>query len=92
MESSGFSAIIAFSLSRLIASPFGGSVVTWGQMNRAKCLFSAIESLRQRGFLQPYAAMDGMTETFELHQELFDYANSRRRRKKVKRIRVELAS
>ena len=50
----------------------GGSVMTWGQINRSDTHFSAIESLMQRGLLHTSVTADGGTETFVLDQDIFD--------------------
>lgn len=50
----------------------GGSVMTWGQINKSDTQFSAIESLMQRGLLQTSISADGLTETFVIDQDLFD--------------------
>lgn len=50
----------------------GGSVMTWGQINKSDTHFSAIESLMQRGLLQTSVSADGITETFVIDQDLFD--------------------
>ena len=55
----------------------GGSVVTWGEVNRSPH-FSApgIESLVNRSLVQSTVTVDGMTEAFALDTELFDYAQA----------------
>lgn len=50
----------------------GGSVMTWGQINKSDAHFSAIESLMQRGLLHTSMTADGLTETFVMDQDLFD--------------------
>jgi len=50
----------------------GGSVMTWGQINKSETHFSAIESLMQRGLLDTSVSADGFTETFVMDQDLFD--------------------
>lgn len=50
----------------------GGSVMTWGQINKSHAGSSAIESLVQRGLLHTSITADGFTETFVLDQDLFD--------------------
>ncbi len=50
----------------------GGSVMTWGQINKSHAHFSAIESLMQRGLLHTSITADGFTETFVLDQDIFD--------------------
>lgn len=50
----------------------GGSVMTWGQINKSDTHFSAIESLRQRGLLHTSVTADGLTETFVMDHDLFD--------------------
>lgn len=50
----------------------GGSVMTWGQINKSETQFSAIESLIQRGLLHTSATADGCRETFVLDQDIFD--------------------
>ena len=52
----------------------GGSVITWRQMNRAECNLASIESLIQRKQMWESITADGMTETFVVDQDLFDYA------------------
>ena len=52
----------------------GGSVMTWGQMNRLDDPEPGVESLARRGLLNTSVTMDGMRETFELDLTLFNYA------------------
>lgn len=54
----------------------GGSVLTWGQMNKQADSFSAVESLIQREIIWTSMTADGMTETFALDSNIFDAANS----------------
>ena len=55
----------------------GGSVITWRECN-ASSHFSAagIESLINRDLIRPSVMADGMTETFVLDTQLFDYAQT----------------
>ncbi len=55
----------------------GGSVLTWGQMNKQAVSFSAIESLLQREILWTSMTADGLTETFALDSNIFDIANAK---------------
>ena len=53
----------------------GGSVITWGECNRSPQLSTAgIESLINRNLVHTSVTADGMTETFALDTQLFDYA------------------
>lgn len=53
----------------------GGVAITWQECNRSEQFSAAgIESLSNRGMLHPSVTQDGMTETFVLDTELFDYA------------------
>ena len=53
----------------------GGSVMTWGECDHYKRVSRAgIESLINRGLIQMSMTADGMTETFVLDAQLFDYA------------------
>lgn len=52
----------------------GGSVLTWGQVNRIGVNGPAIESLIQREIIWTSVTADGMTETFALNSEVFDAA------------------
>ncbi len=63
---------------KLVVNAFvkaGGSVLTWGQINRSNLSFSAIESLIQREVLWTSVTADGFTETFNLNSNIFDIAN-----------------
>jgi ABC-type multidrug transport system fused ATPase/permease subunit len=55
----------------------GGSVLTWGQMNKQGVSFSAVESLLQREVLWTSMTADGLTETFALNSNVFDIANAK---------------
>lgn len=55
----------------------GGSVMTWGQINRSEVHFSAIESLIQRRLLHTSMTADGLTETFVLDQDIFDHGQEK---------------
>ena len=57
----------------------GGSVMTWGQMNRSETKFSAIESLIRRELLHSSVSADGITETFVLDQDIFDHGQQEER-------------
>ena len=59
----------------------GGSVLTWGQMNKEAVSFSAIESLLQREILWTSMTADGLTETFALDSNIFDAANAKSQKK-----------
>ena len=50
----------------------GGSVLTWGQVNKLNISNAAIESLIQRDLLSTSMTADGMRETFVLSTPLFD--------------------
>lgn len=50
----------------------GGSVLTWGQVNKLNISSAAIESLIQRELLFTSMTADGMRETFVLNTSLFD--------------------
>ena len=50
----------------------GGCVLTWGQMNKAAVVNSAVESLIVRRLLSTSVMADGFRETFELDPDLFD--------------------
>lgn len=50
----------------------GGCVLTWGQMNEAAAVTSAVESLIARGLLGTSVMVDGFGETFVLDPDLFD--------------------
>ncbi len=53
----------------------GGSVMTWGEVNRSMSISSVgIESLIARDLMHPSVMADGMTETFVLDTQLFGYA------------------
>ena len=53
----------------------GGSVITWGECNRSPHFSPAgIESLINRDLMHASVTADGMTETFALDTQLFDYA------------------
>ena len=53
----------------------GGSVMTWGECNTSDRISRAgIESLLNRGLIEMSMTADGMTETFVLDTDLFDYA------------------
>ena len=56
----------------------GGSVLTWGQMNKQGVSFSAVESLLQREVLWTSMTADGLTETFVLNSNVFDIANAKK--------------
>ena len=50
----------------------GGSVLTWGQVNRLPLQSAAIESMIQRELIWSSVMADGMTETFALDTSIFD--------------------
>ena len=50
----------------------GGSVLTWGQVNRLPIPSAAIESLIQRELIWSSVMADGMTETFALDTNIFN--------------------
>ncbi|WP_413739892.1 hypothetical protein ACL2XQ_26780 [Sodalis sp. RH14] len=52
----------------------GGTVMTWGQMNKLDDPEPGVESLARRGLLNTSVTVDGMRETFELDLALFNYA------------------
>ena len=53
----------------------GGSVITWGECNQSPHFSAAgIESLMNRNLMRTSMTADGMTETFVLDTQLFDYA------------------
>ena len=55
----------------------GGSDITWGQCNQSPHFSVAgIESLINRDLMHPSVTTDGMTETFVLDTQLFDYAKT----------------
>ena len=55
----------------------GGSVITWGQCNQSPHFSAAgIESLINRDLMHASVTADGMTETFVLDTQLFDYAQT----------------
>ncbi len=51
---------------------YGGSVLTWGQVNKLPIQPSAIESLIQRELMWTSVMADGVTETFALNTNIFD--------------------
>ena len=55
----------------------GGCTVTWNQVNRSQDFTATgIESLTTRDLVHSSVMADGMTETFVLNTDLFDYANT----------------
>lgn len=55
----------------------GGSVITWRQCNQSPHFTAdGIESLINRDLIHVSAMADGMTETFVLDTQLFDYART----------------
>lgn len=52
----------------------GGTLITWGQFNRAGLPVSGIESLIQRQLLWSTVTADGMTEAFSIDTAIFDIA------------------
>lgn len=52
----------------------GGTVITWGQMNKLDDPITGVESLAHRGLLSNSMTIDGMKETFELDLALFSCA------------------
>jgi ABC-type multidrug transport system fused ATPase/permease subunit len=50
----------------------GGSVLTWGQVNKLPIHSAAIESLIQRELIWSSVMADGMTETFALDTSIFN--------------------
>ncbi|MBF2090547.1 MAG: superinfection exclusion B family protein [Synechococcales cyanobacterium K44_A2020_017] len=61
----------------------GGSVLTWSQVNSLSLSESAIESLIQRGLLEPSATADSMRETFVLYPDIFDAGLSKSKHTKI---------
>ena len=55
----------------------GGSVLTWGQVNKLPIQSAAIESMIQREVLWSSVMADGMTETFALNSNIFDLGNKK---------------
>lgn len=53
----------------------GGSVLTWGQMNKQSVSSASIESLIQREVLWTSVTADGMRETFALNSAIYDIGN-----------------
>ncbi|MXZ37358.1 MAG: hypothetical protein F4Z19_03695 [Holophagales bacterium] len=55
----------------------GGTSVTWREANRSDGFSAAgIESLSNRGLVHTSVTLDGLTETFVLDVDLFDYAKT----------------
>ena len=50
----------------------GGSVLTWGQVNKLPIHSAAIESMIQRKLMWASVMADGMTETFALDTNVFN--------------------
>jgi len=55
----------------------GGSVLTWGQVNRLPLSGPAVESLIQRKVLWPSVTANGLRETFALDSAVFDVGRDR---------------
>lgn len=54
---------------------YGGSVLTWNQMNHEDVSSTSVESLIQRELLSTSMTADGMRETFVLDSNIFDIGN-----------------
>lgn len=54
----------------------GGTVMTWGQVNRSDLSRAAIETLIQRELMWSTVTADGMTEAFAISTDIFDVARN----------------